>query len=54
MCFEAKWTNDTKAHGTRARAMWHKTSEHLAHGNPSVIMHEMSEGNKWHVKHIAW
>ena len=33
--------------------MWHQTSEHLAHGKSSVIMHEISVGNKgmrntWH------
>ena len=42
--FEAKWTNDTTTHGTRTRAMWHQTNEHLAHGKLSVIMHEISRG----------
>ena len=44
MYFKAKWTNDMETRGTTIRAMWHQKNEHLAHGKPSVIMHEISGG----------
>ena len=46
--------NDMATHGTRTRAMWHQTNEHLAHGKQSVIMHEISGGIRWHEEHMAW
>ena len=45
--------NDMETHGMRTHAMWHQTNEYLAHGRPSVIMHEISGKissmrNTWH------